>query len=589
MILQNPQVKLAFSIVENPGVYALLLGSGLSRSSEIPTGWEITLDLIRRFASSQGVSGHTDWAKWYKSNYKKDANYSDLLTELTTTPLERRSILNAYIEPNETELAEGKKQPTRAHHAIAGLVKQGYVRIIVTTNFDRLLEQALIQVGIQPTVIASVDALSGAEPIAHSNCFIFKIHGDYKDSRISNTFDELDHYPDEYNKLLERIFDEYGLIISGWSAEWDTALKNALLSSPSRRYPVYWTGRSDLKDTAKNIVTSKKATVIPIQSADLFFEELAENITTLRDARQLDTNSVELLVGKAKRYLSKDEYRIKLSQLLSDELSSLFGRLEFDEFVTKNIQPGQVNFQKRIQLYDSICEPITKLMGLLGVWGNPHIHNEAKEVIKTIVEKTSELREGFQMWIYISSYPAVLAFCSYCIGLLRSSKYSFLHDIFHTTVTVENRSSAKFVQYIFLSAWQGSRKEYWRQIEGFDNRKTPFSDHLFEIQKEYSKGYLDSYSNFEYLFSLFEILGAVAYSEDTNLDSIPLPLDYQKAIFLPAGRTTWNSSFRERVISDLGMESKSREILESGFAKGKNEFLNKALANYSIIAGKHQF
>ena len=27
-------------MVENPGVYALLLGSGISRSAEIPTGWE---------------------------------------------------------------------------------------------------------------------------------------------------------------------------------------------------------------------------------------------------------------------------------------------------------------------------------------------------------------------------------------------------------------------------------------------------------------------------------------------------------------------------------------------------------------------
>jgi hypothetical protein len=42
----DPLTALAFSIYENKGVYCLLLGSGFSRPAEIPTGWEITLDLV---------------------------------------------------------------------------------------------------------------------------------------------------------------------------------------------------------------------------------------------------------------------------------------------------------------------------------------------------------------------------------------------------------------------------------------------------------------------------------------------------------------------------------------------------------------
>jgi hypothetical protein len=53
---------LAFSLYENKGVYALLLGSGVSRDAQIPTGWEITLDLVRRFAALQGVTDQPDWA-----------------------------------------------------------------------------------------------------------------------------------------------------------------------------------------------------------------------------------------------------------------------------------------------------------------------------------------------------------------------------------------------------------------------------------------------------------------------------------------------------------------------------------------------
>jgi hypothetical protein len=37
----DPLHALAFSVYENPGVYCILLGSGVSRAAEMPTGWEI--------------------------------------------------------------------------------------------------------------------------------------------------------------------------------------------------------------------------------------------------------------------------------------------------------------------------------------------------------------------------------------------------------------------------------------------------------------------------------------------------------------------------------------------------------------------
>ncbi len=46
----DPVHSLAFSIQANRGVYAVLIGSGVSRAAKIPTGWEITLDLIHKLA-----------------------------------------------------------------------------------------------------------------------------------------------------------------------------------------------------------------------------------------------------------------------------------------------------------------------------------------------------------------------------------------------------------------------------------------------------------------------------------------------------------------------------------------------------------
>ena len=71
-----------FALFENKGVFALLLGSGLSRAAGIPTGWEITLDLIRRVALVQDAGEQPDWAEWYHQTTGQAPNYSTLLEEL---------------------------------------------------------------------------------------------------------------------------------------------------------------------------------------------------------------------------------------------------------------------------------------------------------------------------------------------------------------------------------------------------------------------------------------------------------------------------------------------------------------------------
>lgn len=59
----NPLHSLAFSIQANPGVYAVLVGSGVSRSAQIPTGWEITIDFVRKLAEVAGENCGI-WSGW---------------------------------------------------------------------------------------------------------------------------------------------------------------------------------------------------------------------------------------------------------------------------------------------------------------------------------------------------------------------------------------------------------------------------------------------------------------------------------------------------------------------------------------------
>ena len=348
LLKDDPITQLAFSIHENKGVFALLLGSGLSRAAELPTGWEITLDLVRRVGAARGVEETADWASWYKAETGQEPNYSTLLQELASSPAERRSILHGYIEPSEEDRVEGRKNLTIAHRAISDLVRGGYIRVIITTNFDRLLENALREISVEPTVISSVDALAGAEPITHSTCYILKLHGDYKDARILNTEAELNGYPAQYDALLDKILDEHGLIVCGWSGEWDHALRAAFLRAPNRRYSTFWAARGALASMAQDLVDHRRARVIPISDADSFFSMLLQRVQTLEQSCRQNPMGIELLVNSTKRFLSKPEYRIQLNEQLAAETDRVIAQLELGGFLYHGtMEPGRISRPRR--------------------------------------------------------------------------------------------------------------------------------------------------------------------------------------------------------------------------------------------------
>ena len=57
------------------------------------------------------------------------------------------------LNRSDQEREEGEKEPTLAHRAIAELAAQGFIKVIITTNFDRLVETALREEGVEPTVL----------------------------------------------------------------------------------------------------------------------------------------------------------------------------------------------------------------------------------------------------------------------------------------------------------------------------------------------------------------------------------------------------------------------------------------------------
>ena len=92
----DPMISLAFAIYSNKGAYALLLGSGISRASGIPTGWEVVLDLIRKVAKLEGEDCEPDPADWFRKKQGAEPDYSKLLDGIAKTPAERQQNASNY-------------------------------------------------------------------------------------------------------------------------------------------------------------------------------------------------------------------------------------------------------------------------------------------------------------------------------------------------------------------------------------------------------------------------------------------------------------------------------------------------------------
>lgn len=281
----DPRVSLATALHAAPGVYAVLVGSGMSSAAGIPTGWQVVQDLVRKVALAEGVSDDEIAGApeaWWVKTRGTEPRYDDLLAGLAPTDALRRALLKQYFDPPTS--GGGPREPTSGHRVLADLCASGRIRVLITTNFDRLLQSALEAAGVGAQVIATADQLAGMTPLAHAPATILKLHGDFA-APMLNTAEELEEYPPKMRELLGRVFDEYGLLIVGWSAEYDRALAGAVASCPSRRYPTFWASfRGSITDEARDLIALRQATVIDSEGADELFLDVGQRLARL-DAR----------------------------------------------------------------------------------------------------------------------------------------------------------------------------------------------------------------------------------------------------------------------------------------------------------------
>lgn len=365
---EDTLLTLAFSLHANPGAYAVLLGAGVSAPSGILTAWGVVTDLISRVAVLVGDDEPDDPAAWYEARFGEEARYENLLEKLAPSQLERQRLLREYFEPADPDGESEERKPTLAHRSIAKLVKAGVLRVLVTLNFDRLLEQAIRDEGIEPTIVASAGDVAGLAPLHTLQCCIVHLHGDYLNpSSMLNTTTELDVYEPEMLELLRRILRDYGLIIAGWSATYDPALVSAIKANYPSRYTMMWVEPGVQSTLAAEFRTLMNGYLAPLD-ADTAFGRIADSVASLAHRAARHPLTAATAAETAKRELSGRWVAIRLHDTLSEEFDRLRRVPELN--LGDNPTEAEDGYLAMVGRVEEACRVPAALVSTLAYWGS---------------------------------------------------------------------------------------------------------------------------------------------------------------------------------------------------------------------------
>jgi len=570
MIKLSTFEALVCSLCQNPGAYAVLLGSGLSRSANIPTGWEITLELIRRVSSLREEDTPDNLPEWYKNTFGKDADYSDLLDMVAGSEAERRQIIHQFIESQDDE---DQRRPTLAHYAVAQLVSDGIIKVIITTNFDRLMETALKERGIEPTIISHESDIEGAEPLVHARCTVIKVHGDYLDTRIKNTPKELATYSDAMNTLLDRIFDWYGLLVVGWSGEWDIALRDAILRAPGRRYQLYWAARGKPSSQAQSLIDNRRGKVIEITDADSFVTKLLDSIKGLRESMKPHPDSLEIKIALSKKYCRDDYYNLEWTELLQGEIREIIDHVERNLRTDVN---DKATFNEAVSFLVEVSHGIRILSFICARWGTDDSFRILLNEMEGLSFKNKPIG-GYVYYINILNVPFSLCFYYSILGAYLSEKYVRIFQCFDHEIHLFNSKTPS--KYILQAPFSCYDHIEWKLLDGLERNKIPQSAFIANTINRDPKYIVLSENICKSSINDIEKIITIHYASER--------IDEQKKVpdlwFLaPYGDYIFDSSrMPEEIFGSFLNSHRGRALISTGLANGKAQDTVDTLVDFA--------
>jgi len=282
----KPIIPLAVNLADGRRRFILFCGAGISKDAGVPSGQDILIDTLTKIYQQEQKKekfSKEEVVKWYQKNKSlKDMSYSEILDLVYPGMEQKRLYLNSFFEG---------KQPGETHETIAKMIGADLIRLIITTNFDNLIEKALDMEGFSDrySVIATNDQAKNSDTWDKVEiCRIYKIHGDKDQGPIRNSPVELEKLDEYIERDFQELINRHGVLVLGYAGE-DEGVIRCFERREHYRYPIYWQYRGDVNKRVKNLILNQDGVLMHYDRASELLNELLDRVEVVRRGSKTDT------------------------------------------------------------------------------------------------------------------------------------------------------------------------------------------------------------------------------------------------------------------------------------------------------------
>jgi tetratricopeptide (TPR) repeat protein len=274
--------------------FCFILGAGASKSSGIPTGYELVQEWVADLMKSD-----EEFTKWLSDERINSDDYASHYSKI----FDKRYPINkkdgyAFLE----EKMEGK-EPSCGYSFLAQILAKGKHNIVITTNFDSLTEDALfIYTNKKPLVIGHA-SLAGYISSNSTRPLVVKIHNDLLLSPKSSE-KEVSDLDKSFTNNLKDVFKYYTPLVIGYGGN-DGSLMDFLGALEHIGEGIFWfyIEEEKPKQSIVELLREKNGHFIPIKG----FDDLMIQLGDALELEKLDSTIENIAKNRADRYRKQIE------------------------------------------------------------------------------------------------------------------------------------------------------------------------------------------------------------------------------------------------------------------------------------------
>jgi len=310
------------SISNTDAEYVFFLGAGCSKSSGIPLASELAKTWYAELSKQS--------TKYKKFNDEHNINdttfgkfYFHIFESLFPTPLMQQKEIQRITNNEDV-------QPSFGYYTLASLMQKSQFNTIITTNFDNLLQDALIYRNEKRALVITHEDL--AQFIKRDDTpMITKIHGDAHIHPFNNKKDTKE-IPKELKTAIQSLFINTKVVFIGYGGD-DKSIEN-LLSDCERIDQVYWCSTKEPQNVELSNWWKSSNTKVHVEERD--FDRIMTAIQSKFRLKSPDfseiANNLQVNYTKSVKKENKEIEEIKDEKKTSSDYFSLaYSYAEIDE------------------------------------------------------------------------------------------------------------------------------------------------------------------------------------------------------------------------------------------------------------------